>query len=323
MGPPPPGGDQNKGPALLAVSLTTGIIAFIATALRLVSRVFIVRQVGWDDFTISIAEVSKSTSYPDLELSLQNSPQAISIFAVAVDIEQVKHGAGRHTYYLSSSEITKELEWHAFSQIQLFICTAFAKVSVCLFLIRIVNKKPLVRFLYALIAALVVMNGAVTIMLVTQCRPLRKVWEPKAKGECWGIHVVKGFGYAAGDSQTTIQISAILEENVAITAVNLPAMRALYGAANTRVYRVYTQFRSGLRKRLRSSNNIVTAERLGSNPPEPLWDLPLPGKTIMKTIDLDVNMQPVENVHENEETQTRRSDNTSSEQERHDMRDLV
>lgn len=100
-------------------------------------------------------------------------------------------------------------------------------------------------------------------------------------------------------------------------------MRALYGAANTRVYRVYTQFRSGLRKRLRSSNNIVTAERLGSNPPEPLWDLPLPGKTIMKTIDLDVNMQPVENVHENEETQTRRSDNTSTEQERHDMRDLV
>lgn len=48
------------------------------------------------------------------------------------------------------------------------------------------------------------MNGAVTIMLVTQCRPLRKVWEPKTKGECWEIHVVKGFGYAAGGMFTPI-----------------------------------------------------------------------------------------------------------------------
>lgn len=114
-----------------------------------------------------------------------------------MNIKQVENGAGRHMYYLKPSQITEELKWHAYSQIQLFLCTAFAKISACLFLIRIVNKRPLIRFLCGLIAGLVIVNGAVTVMLVTQCRPLHKVWDTHSKGECWSITVVRGFGYAA------------------------------------------------------------------------------------------------------------------------------
>lgn len=54
---PPTGGDHNKGPSLLAVSLTSTVVAMILTALRLFGRAFIVHQVGWDDFTIAIAAV--------------------------------------------------------------------------------------------------------------------------------------------------------------------------------------------------------------------------------------------------------------------------
>lgn len=57
IGPPPVGGDRNHGPALLAVSIASATVAFIATSLRILGRTFIVHQVGWDDFTIVIATV--------------------------------------------------------------------------------------------------------------------------------------------------------------------------------------------------------------------------------------------------------------------------
>ena len=57
VGPPPLGGDQNHGPELLAVSLASATVAFIATSLRILARTLLVHQVGWDDFTIIIATV--------------------------------------------------------------------------------------------------------------------------------------------------------------------------------------------------------------------------------------------------------------------------
>lgn len=118
--------------------------------------------------------------------------------AVVINGEQVKNGAGRHEYYLQRPEIIEELKWHAFSQIQLYMCTALIKTSVCLFLIRIVNKKYLVRFLYTLSATLIMVNLAVVIVLVTQCRPLEKVWDVRVNGQCWKIDVLKTVGWIAG-----------------------------------------------------------------------------------------------------------------------------
>ena len=126
------------------------------------------------------------------------SKQAISVVALAINSEQVKNGAGRHEYYLQRPEIIEELKWHTFSQIQLYICTALIKTSVCLFLIRIVNKKHLVRLLSILSAALIIVNLAVVIALVTQCRPLHKVWDVRVKGQCWKVEVLKVFGWIAG-----------------------------------------------------------------------------------------------------------------------------
>ena len=115
-----------------------------------------------------------------------------------VNGEQVKYGAGRHEYYLQRPEIIQELKWHALSQIQLYICTALIKTSVCIFLIRIVNKKYLIRLLHVLIAVIVMANIAVVIILLTQCRPLEKVWNVRVHGQCWRVEVLKKAGWVAG-----------------------------------------------------------------------------------------------------------------------------
>ena len=193
---PPPGGDQNRGPAILVTAVVTSSLAVITTMIRLVGRTFIVRSVGWDDYTIVAATV-RIAGFRMCSSSLILN-QVISVVAVVINGEQIKYGAGRHEYYLQRPEIIQELKWHAFSQIQLYICTALIKTSVCLFLIRIVNKRYLVRLLSALSAALIIVNLAVVIALVTQCRPLDKVWDVRIKGQCWKVDVLKAFGWIAG-----------------------------------------------------------------------------------------------------------------------------
>lgn len=56
--PPPPDGDVNKGPAILAVAWFQFPIALAFVAARMYTRRCLLRNVGWDDWTIVIALVS-------------------------------------------------------------------------------------------------------------------------------------------------------------------------------------------------------------------------------------------------------------------------
>lgn len=54
---PPPGGDQNRGPVVIAVlSLFFGLSTIIVS-LRVVTRIWITRNFGWDDATMALTQV--------------------------------------------------------------------------------------------------------------------------------------------------------------------------------------------------------------------------------------------------------------------------
>ena len=58
--PPPPDGDRNKGPGMLAATIFITNLALITVVLRMYARYFILHNVGWDDHTIVIAMASES-----------------------------------------------------------------------------------------------------------------------------------------------------------------------------------------------------------------------------------------------------------------------
>ena len=66
---PPRGGDQNNGPALLAIAAISCALAVLTTIIRLTGRTFIVRSVGWDDYTIGAATV-RQCGYFSLSLNM-------------------------------------------------------------------------------------------------------------------------------------------------------------------------------------------------------------------------------------------------------------
>ena len=58
---PPPGGDENKGPVVLAAVWTLTSIALVTVAARLYGRYRLTRNAGWDDLFITISMVSGSS----------------------------------------------------------------------------------------------------------------------------------------------------------------------------------------------------------------------------------------------------------------------
>ena len=54
---PPPKGDQNLGHGIVAVIVVLLTISVIVVALRFATRIWIVRKLGWDDWTILFALV--------------------------------------------------------------------------------------------------------------------------------------------------------------------------------------------------------------------------------------------------------------------------
>jgi hypothetical protein len=57
---PPPGGNVNQGTSILIVIVVTFALVLLLFGLRLVTRIFIVRSMGWDDYTIIAATITSS-----------------------------------------------------------------------------------------------------------------------------------------------------------------------------------------------------------------------------------------------------------------------
>lgn len=193
---PPPGGDQSKAHSLRVTTVTTFVLVLISVSLRLITRRWVVRQLGWDDFTIVLAAVS--IIYKGSQKQRLIGPQIATALSVASNLEGLKYGNGRHAYYLTPTDLVKVVKLDIFDEFMVILITCLTKVSICLFVLRILTKKNLIRFIYALIISLFVVNGATLIVLLAQCRPLEALWNPEIKGHCWRVNIYLYIGYLQG-----------------------------------------------------------------------------------------------------------------------------
>ncbi|KAK0610914.1 hypothetical protein B0T14DRAFT_413473, partial [Immersiella caudata] len=164
---PPPDGDADKGPILLAVTIVTTMVALIIVALRMFVRIKIVKNVGWDDHTIVGASL-------------------LAILVMIFEIISVSYGNGRHMYYLSSSSIIQASKWSRATTPPNLAACALARISLCLFFLRIVERRRgFTIFLWVLITLNVLVNIMSITRLLASCRPLEKLWDHTVAGECW------------------------------------------------------------------------------------------------------------------------------------------
>lgn len=118
--------------------------------------------------------------------------QIFAIVVLAMDGVMVHYGVGRHQFYLElspqlSQQLSQAIEWQYISQVLCIVSTMFTKVSICFFLLRIFGtKRTWKRCIYGIMAFSVATNISSASIVLAQCSPVQKLWDPLIPGTCWG-----------------------------------------------------------------------------------------------------------------------------------------
>ena len=148
----------------------------------------------------------------------------------------VDKGLGRHIYCLSPEQISRAIMWSVLSQLFNFVGIGLAKVSVCLCVLRILNRtrKGLTKLLWVLIFFVSISHLCECVLFIVQCRPMPKMWNPHIKGKCFSPHITYQVGYFsfALDALTDILcagIPIVLFQRLQMNARTKLALRCLMG----------------------------------------------------------------------------------------------
>ena len=109
---------------------------------------------------------------------------------MAFSIEAVLAGEGRHVFYLGAAAIEAR-KWTQLSIVPNLFSATLARTSMCLFLLRIVDKiRPYKIMLWFLLVFTNVTNLVCCICVYTQCQPLARLWDKSVPGYCWPPTVI-------------------------------------------------------------------------------------------------------------------------------------
>ena len=130
------------------------------------------------------------------------------------------NGLGRHEYYLTSAQrrLFQVIGWADW--IQTFITLALMKISICLFLLRIVDTKHVVRGMYTLISCITLFTAVSVLLFLGVCRPLRAYWDVGVNGVCLSNHQVESVVLAQGSKSTFKQYSS--QSNILTRGIDSP-----------------------------------------------------------------------------------------------------
>lgn len=165
-GPAPLHGDENRQGAMLGTTITVTSLTTLVVILRMATRIRLVRNVGWDDYTIVAACLGH-------------------IVALGLVVMELHYGFGRHRYYLTQRQFTEFMKYSYGEWIQTFQTLMFTKISICILLLRIPVEKFIVRPLQGAIAFLIVTNVVLTLLWIFQCNPIAGSWDKMRPAKCF------------------------------------------------------------------------------------------------------------------------------------------
>ncbi|GFF26282.1 hypothetical protein IFM51744_03768 [Aspergillus udagawae] len=172
----------DRGWILHAVSWPLFGVSVLATATRFWVRVRILRSCGWDDAFILLALICATINTVLVTLSIM-------------------HGTGRHMRDLSHEQQIASVKYQLLSQGFHVMSTNWGKVSVALFLVRIISEvKQHKRAMYAGMIFLSIINIGGVYSIYGQCTPTAKAWDNDIEGTCWPAGAQRDYAFFQGSA---------------------------------------------------------------------------------------------------------------------------
>lgn len=163
---PPENGDESRQGGILATTILVTVLASVVVAMRFATRIWIVRNVGVDDYTILCATLG-------------------IIIGCGLVIVQIHYGMGRHKFYLSKWQYIEFMKYSYGEWIQTFQTLMFNKLSICFFLLRIPVEKYFIRPIQGAIVFLIITNIILTLLWIFQCNPIAGAWNKETPSKCF------------------------------------------------------------------------------------------------------------------------------------------
>lgn len=184
---------EDQGTKALVVAAVLLGVAIVTVIARLYVRILLRRALGWDDFTIIASSVSTSPLRPLYEIGGKplTGYQVFGIAAFATYVKCIQAGMGRHLVCLTLQGISDVAKWSLISQILITVNLGLTKVSVCLFVMRVIDKakKRITQLLWVLIAFIIISHLVQVLLFCLQCRPIQGVWDIFIKSTCFSANV--------------------------------------------------------------------------------------------------------------------------------------
>ncbi|KAL4899576.1 hypothetical protein BDW74DRAFT_171391 [Aspergillus multicolor] len=170
----------DRGWVIFAVEWPLFTLCLMLIALRIWVRTRVIKSWGWDDPLIILAFLCASIN---------------SIFATI----SAHYGTGRHASDLTRYQEIQSTKFNWLSQGFHVMSTNWGKVSVAIFLLRIIQKvkhhKPV---MYAGIVLLTLVNSACVFTIYGQCTPTARLWDSELGGSCWDPDLQKNYAFFQG-----------------------------------------------------------------------------------------------------------------------------
>lgn len=81
---------------------------------------------------------------------------------------------------------------------QTFVTLGLTNISICLFLLRIVDSKRVKQGMYTLIGCLIIFTAISTFLFLGVCRPLNAYWDVGVNGVCFSTFQIEQIVIAQG-----------------------------------------------------------------------------------------------------------------------------
>ncbi|KAK0337115.1 hypothetical protein LTR91_006437 [Friedmanniomyces endolithicus] len=185
----PVSGGHASGPAVVIVSLLFTVLAVIASALRLYTRIVIGRNGGYDDFFITIATF-------------------LSVGLTVCTCLEIRYGDGQHEWTISQAEATRSLQALYASIIIYNLALFTCKASILLQYLRIFPQRDFRIACFALMGFSIAYVNWSFWSQVFFCKPIAAYWDLEmTDGKCFdrglvwfmnaGINIVSDIAVAA------------------------------------------------------------------------------------------------------------------------------
>jgi len=178
MPPLPSNPAENAAPRIIGATMTVTMLAFITYSARMYARIFMVRNVGLDDYFMSLA-------------------MALAIAGEGLIWASTVYGAGRHMGDIPIEHISTALRINFISQPVYLIAICVVKLAVGSTLLRIASTSMYRRIILGIMGFMSFYTIGCFFTIVLQCTNIAALWDQEVAktATCWSQQTLQALSY--------------------------------------------------------------------------------------------------------------------------------